>query len=182
MQITQIRLKNFRAFQDVKMKAIPTFVILVGANGTGKSTLFSVFGFLREAMTSNVTTALAKLGGSRGFSEVRSRNSKGPIEIEIKFRKEVKSPIITYELHINEKNNQTVVEREILRYRRGAAGKPWHFLDFKDGRGTAVTNEMDEVEDDNCKGKCRLSNHRICWRLKDLLSLSDFRRWWLWET
>ena len=36
----------------------------IGANGTGKSSLFSVFGFLQEAMDANVRTALATLGGS----------------------------------------------------------------------------------------------------------------------
>ena len=66
MQIEQISLKNFRAFKEAEMRNIPRFVVLAGANGTGKSTLFSVFGFLRDAMTSNVTSALAKLGGSRG--------------------------------------------------------------------------------------------------------------------
>lgn len=65
MQITQIILKNFRAFRDVEMRDIPRFAVLVGANGTGKSTLFQVFGFLRDAMTTNVTTALSRLGGSR---------------------------------------------------------------------------------------------------------------------
>lgn len=45
MQIEFIRLKNFRAFQDVTMKDVPRFCVLVGANGTGKSTLFSVFAF-----------------------------------------------------------------------------------------------------------------------------------------
>ena len=81
MHIEYLRLKNFRAFRDVELREIPRFAVLVGANGTGKSTLFSVFGFLRDAMTTNVTTALARLGGSRGFSEVRSRNCDGPIEI-----------------------------------------------------------------------------------------------------
>ena len=47
MQIERLRIKNFRAFKDVEMRAIPRLAILVGANGTGKSTLFSVFGFLR---------------------------------------------------------------------------------------------------------------------------------------
>ena len=83
MQIEFIRLKNFRAFQDVTMKDIPRFCVLVGANGTGKGTLFSVFAFLRDAMAGNVTSALAKLGGSCGLQEVRSRNSTGPIEIEL---------------------------------------------------------------------------------------------------
>ena len=84
MQIERIRIKNFRAFKDVEIRNIPRLAIFVGANGTGKSTLFSVFGFLRDAMNANVKTALAKIGGSRGFNEVKSRNSDGSIEIEIK--------------------------------------------------------------------------------------------------
>jgi hypothetical protein len=56
---------------------------------------FQVFGFLRNAMTSNVNVALAKLGGSRAFREVRSRNSTGPIEIELKFRAGKESPLTT---------------------------------------------------------------------------------------
>lgn len=78
MQIEQIRLRNFRAFRDVTMKDIPRFCVLVGANGSGKSTLFSVFAFLRDAMAANVTSALARLGGSRGFHEIRSRGTSGP--------------------------------------------------------------------------------------------------------
>src|SRR3989338_8890422 len=86
MRIEAIRLKNLRAFQDVNLRDIPHFCVLVGANGSGKSTLFSVFGFLRDAMTTNLTAGLGKLGGGRGFQEVRSRGSSGPIEIELKLR------------------------------------------------------------------------------------------------
>ena len=86
MRVESIRLKNFRAFRDLDMRNIPGFCVLIGANGTGKSTLFSMFSFLRDAMSTNVTTALGKLGGSRGFQEVRSRGSAGPIEIELKIR------------------------------------------------------------------------------------------------
>ncbi|MDO9084066.1 MAG: AAA family ATPase, partial [Humidesulfovibrio sp.] len=42
---------------------------------------------------------------------------------------------------------RAVVEREILRYRRGSSGQPWHFLDFSRGKGTAVTNELEKVGD-----------------------------------
>ena len=136
------------------IKNIPHFMILVGANGTGKSTLFSVFAFLREAMSSNVTTALAKMGGGRGFKEAVSRNQTGPIEIEIKFRAEVDKKegrdyprLITYTLQIDEKNGQAIVNKEILKYRRGRYGSPWKFLDFSQGKGQAVTNELDEVKE-----------------------------------
>jgi len=145
MKIESIRLKNFKAFKDAEMTNIPAFCVIVGANGTGKSTVFSIFGFLKDALTSNINTAFMKLGGSRGFSEVRSRNSVGPIEIELKFRETSESPLITYFLQINENNGKACVEREILKYRRGRGGQPWHFLDFAEGKGTAVTNELDSV-------------------------------------
>jgi len=151
MQIEYIRLKNFRAFQDVTLRDIPRFCVLVGANGSGKSTLFSVFGFLRDAMTTNLTAALGRLGGSRGLGEVRSRDSHGPIEIELKLRVSLRprtSNLITYELHIEEEAGRPIVLREILKYRRGSRGKPWHFLDFSRGEGGAVTNELESVEDE----------------------------------
>ena len=147
MKIESIRLKNFKSFKDAELSDLPNFCVVVGANGTGKSTIFSVFGFLRDAMTSNVNAALARLGGSRGFNEVRSRNSQGPIEIELKFRARQDSPLTTYFLQINEKHGKALIEREILKYRRGSSGQPWHFLDFSKGKGNAVTNELDSVTD-----------------------------------
>jgi predicted ATPase len=149
MKIEALRIKNFKAFKDVEMLDIPAFCVIVGANGTGKSTLFNIFGFLKDALTTNVTTALIKQGGNRGFQEVRSRNSLGSIEIEIKFRENSTSPLITYFLQINELNGKAVVEREILKYRRGSGGQPWHFLDFREGKGVAVINELESVSDSN---------------------------------
>ncbi len=177
MQIVGLRLKNFRAFKEIELRELPRFAIFLGANGTGKSTLFSVFGFLRDAMQTNVTAALAKLGGSKGFQEVQSRNSTGPIEIELKIRASVqegRSNIITYELHIDDVDGRAVVEREVLKYRRGSWGKPWHFLDFSRGRGYAVTNERDTVADEKS-----LSREEETLRSPDLLaikSLAQFER------
>jgi len=149
MKIEFLRLKNFKTFREVEMKEIPRFCVVVGANGSGKSTLFHVFGFLKEALASNIHAALVKLGGSRGIQEVRSRNTTGNIEIELKFRETKDSPLVTYSLAIDEYDGRAVVEREILKYRRGSSGQPWHFLNFSRGKGFAVTNEFDEVSDVN---------------------------------
>ncbi len=152
MRLEALRLKNFRAFREVDLRDLPAFCVLVGANGTGKSTLFSVFAFLRDAMATNVTAALGRLGGSRRFQEVRSRGCTGPIEIELKLRADLgrsKPSLITYTLEINEdESGRPVVDREILKYRRGSGGQPWHFLDFARGIGKAVTNELDSVTDE----------------------------------
>ncbi|MEZ6115584.1 MAG: AAA family ATPase [Pirellulaceae bacterium] len=149
MKIEYLRLKNFRAFREVEMRDIPRFAVIVGANGTGKSTLFQVFGFLRDAMRDNVHSALTRLGGSRGLDEVRSRGCDGDIEIEIKFRTSDSSPRISYELHIGQEDGDPIVAKEVLKYRRGSKGQPWHFLNFSGGKGVAVTNEIDEVQDEN---------------------------------
>ena len=151
MHIEQISLKNFRAFHNVEMRNIPRFAIIIGANGSGKSTLFTVFAFLREAMASNVNTALSKLGGSNGFNEVRSRDSEGPIEIELKFREQNDSPLVTYSLSIDQdpKSNRAYIASEVLQYRRGSKGKPWRFLNFSRGEGEAVTNEIADVTDES---------------------------------
>ena len=112
-------------------------VVVVGANGSGKSTLFDVFCFLKDALTQNVATAVARRGG---FRELVSREENGPISITIKFR-EKGGRLATYVLQVAEDNGRVVVHREILRYRRGQNGKPWHFVDFSRGSGTAITNE-----------------------------------------
>lgn len=148
MNIESIRLRNFRAFRDVELRDLPQFSVFVGANGSGKSTLFSVFEFLRDAMATNVTAALGRMGGSRGFQEVRSRGCEGPIEIELKIRTSLgksKPSLVTYSLEIDEDGGRPVVRREVLKYRRGSKGQPWHFLDFSNGTGEAVTNELDSV-------------------------------------
>lgn len=141
MKIEALRVKNFKAFKDIKLTNLSAISVFIGANGTGKTTLFDVFGFLRDALQDNVRVALQKRGG---FKEVITRGETGAIEIEIKFREHDAgkgSPLVTYSLIIDLDKNQPVVKREILKYRRGAKGKSWHFLDFKHGSGMAITNE-----------------------------------------
>ena len=45
MKIESIRLENYKGFRDVRLKDIPSFLVVVGANGSGKSTLFDVLAF-----------------------------------------------------------------------------------------------------------------------------------------
>ena len=143
MRIETIRLKNFKTFENVELIDIPAFCIVVGANGTGKSTMFDVFGFLKDCLTYNVSSALLSRGG---YKEVVSRGKRGrPICIELQFRLNITGAerLVTYILEIAQVSGKPSVEREILRYKRGAYGSPYHFLDFKRGNGYAVTNEED---------------------------------------
>jgi predicted ATPase len=141
MKIEAIKLENFKGFKSVHMQDIPNFCTVVGANGTGKTTLFDVFGFLKDCLTYNVSRALQSRGN---FKEVISRGVEdGIILIELQFRMPITGVerLVTYQLQIGQENGKAYVKREILRYKRGSYGSPYHFLDFSNGQGYAITNE-----------------------------------------
>lgn len=138
MRIEQIEIRNYRVFHNVKLTKVPPMAVVVGANGTGKSTLFDVFSFLKDALVGNATVAVERRGG---FKEIVSRDQNGPICIAIKFR-ESGGHLASYILEVAVKRGRVTVSREVLRYGRGVGnGRPWHLLDFSDGSGTVITNE-----------------------------------------
>ncbi len=142
MKIESIKLKNFKSFQNLELNNISDLAIFVGANGSGKTTLFDVFGFLSDSLKNNIKQAFAKRGG---FREVISRGQTGLIEFELQFRLNIagKNRLITYRLEIGEEKGKPFIERELLRYKRGAYGSPYHFLNFSKGSGYAINNEED---------------------------------------
>ncbi len=148
MKIVSIKIKNYRVFENIEIKNIPAFCVIIGANGTGKSTLFDIFGFLRDALKNNIRQALQIRGG---FNEVVTRGKQNEdIEIELKFRTAILSTerLVTYVLIIGQDKQKPIIKREILRYKRGEYGSPFHFLDFQNGKGYAIKNEEDFKSDE----------------------------------
>jgi len=143
MKIVTLKIKNYRVFENLEIEDIPSFCVVIGANGTGKSTLFDIFGFLRDALKNNIRQALQVRGG---YKEVITRGKEQEhIEIELQFKMNILNTerLVTYLLIIGEDQKRPVIKREILRYKRDEHGKPFHFLDFKLGQGYAITNEED---------------------------------------
>ncbi|MEQ9370951.1 MAG: AAA family ATPase [Coleofasciculus chthonoplastes F3-SA18-01] len=148
MKIVSIKINNYRLFESLEIKDIPGFCVMIGANGTGKSTLFDIFGFLRDALKNNIRQALQVRGG---FNEVITRGKEQEdIEIELKFRMKIVETerLVTYVLIVGQEKKRPVIKREILRYKRGEYGSPYHFLDFQKGKGYAIINEenFDQTE------------------------------------
>ena len=145
MKIESISIENYKVFKKASVKSLPKMLVLLGANGSGKSTFFDVMGFLSDALQNNATVAINRRGG---FKEVISRGcdiNKDTIKLEIKFRNKQldseRSPLVTYSIEIGFNDGKAVIRREVLSYRRGQYGRPWRFLDFKNGMGSAITNE-----------------------------------------
>lgn len=143
MKIVYFRIKNYRLFKSIEINHIPAFCVIIGANGTGKSTLFDVFEFLRDALKNNIRQALQVRGE---FNEVVTRGQEQEdIEIELKFRMEIlgNERLVTYILIVGQEKRRPVGKREILRYRRGEYGQEFHVIDFQNGKGYAIINEED---------------------------------------
>mgnify|MGYP006292961449 CR=1 FL=1 len=157
MRIESLTIENFKVFKKTTINDLPKMAVLLGTNGSGKSTFFDVFGFLSDSLQNNVTIALNRRGG---FHEVITRGcnvDKDLIKFEIKFRNQSnnseKTPRVTYSLEIGFEKGKAYINREILKYRRGQrTGAPWHFLDFSKGEGNAITNE-DEYGNEGAEAK-----------------------------
>ena len=143
-RIEYLRVQNYRALHDLEFKNITPLTVFVGPNGSGKSTIFDVFAFLSECFTVGLRKAWDKRGR---FRELRTRGADGPIVIELKYREKADSPLITYHLSITEDSKGPCVAEEWLQWRRGGHGKPFKFLDFKEGEGQATTGEIPDEED-----------------------------------
>jgi predicted ATPase len=68
MRLESIKVKNFKALKDIEINTLSNLNIFVGANGTGKTTLFDVFGFLKDCLIHNVTKAIQSRGATTSWS------------------------------------------------------------------------------------------------------------------
>jgi len=147
MRIETIGVRNFKSLHNIRLRNLPSFCVFVGRNGSGKTTLFRVFAFLKNCLQYDVRVALNREGGRNGYREVVTRGHRGEdIQIEIQLRMDIAgtSRLVTYMLSIGlDKANDPVVKHEVLRYKRGRYGAPFHFLDFSKGEGYAISNEED---------------------------------------
>jgi len=143
-RIESLHVQNYRALRDLELNAITPLTVFVGPNGSGKSTLFDVFAFLAECFSVGLRKAWDKRGR---FRELRTRGAQGPITFELKYREKPGSPVITYHLSLDEGPPGPFVAEEWLQWRRKQHGKPFRFLDFRQGSGRVITGEMPDEND-----------------------------------
>jgi len=143
-RVEYLRVQNYRVLRDVELKNITPLTVLLGPNGSGKSTIFDVFAFLAECFTDGLRRAWDRRGR---FRELRSRDQQGRIIFELKYREKPNTPIITYHLAIDEGPRGPFVAEEWLQWKRQSFGRPFRFLDFREGVGSVVTGQMPDEED-----------------------------------
>lgn len=142
-RIQYLKVQNFRALRDLEFRDLTPLTVLLGPNGSGKTTVFDVFAFLAECFELGLRRAWDKRGRAK---ELKTRGCDGPVTIEIKYR-EPGFPLITYHLAVDERRGGPVVVEEWLQWRRGSIGKPFRFLDYREGKGRAISGEQPDEQD-----------------------------------
>lgn len=153
-RIEYLKVQNFRALRELEFRDLTPLTVLLGPNGSGKSTVFDVFAFLSECFELGLRRAWDKRGRAK---ELKTRGGDGPVTIEIKY-KEPGYPLITYHLSVDEQAGAPVVVEEWLQWRRKRNGKPFRFLEYREGRGRAVSGEQPDEEDERKESPLKSSD------------------------
>jgi predicted ATPase len=144
-RIEYLRVGNYRALGNVELRGITPLTVLLGPNGSGKSTVFDVFNFLSECFQFGLRHAWDRRGRAK---ELKTRGQTGPVVIELKYRERPGSPLITYHLAVDEESGKVLVAEEWLSWRRGKqVGRPFKFLDYRRGHGSAISGEEPDESD-----------------------------------
>ena len=134
-RIERLLVRNYRALHSLELRNTTPLTVFLGPNGSGKSTIYDVFAFLSECFTVGLRRAWDR---RNRFREMLTRGTDDNILFELKYRERKDLPLITYHLEIGETGDGPLVAAEWLQWKRSSRGRPFRFLDFKEGRGSAI--------------------------------------------
>jgi len=126
--ITHINICGFRRLQKIELPIKP-FMVLIGANGAGKSSLLDAFSLLSASASGNLNSMLSQFGGianilTRGKSEELTLI----VDMEVPGHKPLK-----YELDLSPKGSGYSISKEILSQQREGHQEPFKHIDSADG-------------------------------------------------
>lgn len=125
-KINRIKISGFRRLKDVDLKVRP-FMVLIGANGVGKTSMLDAFTLLSASASGNLNSALSQFGG------VTNLLTRGKAEV-VSFLVDMTVPghqPLEYDLRFAPRANGYCITREILSQKRGLP-EPFKHIDSSD--------------------------------------------------
>ncbi|PXF57193.1 MAG: hypothetical protein C4B58_10705 [Deltaproteobacteria bacterium] len=139
--LPSIKIRGYRPFRDILFRFKPLQVI-VGANGTGKSSLFEFLKFLRDACHQEIPPEIVPgTIGQKIFHKPGPDKLWWSAEVDLKqivpllYQGELMGPVGSIKINF---------ERAFMEPPNGGFG--FTFLDFKDGRGFVMDPEDEEFK------------------------------------
>ena len=137
--ITRVQVKNFRNLADIDVQLGP-LTVLVGRNGTGKSTFLDALRFVRDALRLGLDTAISQRDG---VSAIRRRSSNVEINhLEIGLEVEEDNGAAYYSFVIfREQDEKSYVKHELLEVTYSGQSKKVLF-ETRDGKWITSPNDV----------------------------------------
>jgi len=127
-KIKQINISGFRRLREVSLPVRP-FMVLIGANGVGKTSLLEAFSLLSATASGNMNSRLSRFGG---IANILTRGKSEEISFFVNMEVPNHHPL-EYELHLSPVGTGYYISKEILSQKRDGYPEPFRHIDSKDG-------------------------------------------------
>jgi len=134
--IKRVLINNFRVLHNVEFRPLAPLTVLIGENGSGKTTVIKALSFIFDCFTIGLQKTWDKYGGAKG---IRTLSEEGPITIEIECKMSDYDSI-TYHLSIDEENRRPIVIEEWIESRSESEDSPFRFLEHSAGKMKVIGN------------------------------------------
>jgi predicted ATPase len=127
-KISRIKIGGFRRLEDVDL-AVRPFMVLIGANGVGKTSILDAFSLLSASAAGRLNATLSQLGG------ISSLLTRGRSD-DLSFLVEMAPPEhrkIRYEVHLQPRGSGYGISREFVSRTTDHPTVPFKYLDSSEG-------------------------------------------------
>ena len=114
--ITRVQVKNFRNLANVDVSLGP-LTVLVGRNGTGKSTFLDALRFVRDALRLGLDTAISQRGGIEAIKHWSPSAEASDIEISVELTQLHGSAYYSFSIGTGQKEERRIKHESLELYR-----------------------------------------------------------------
>jgi len=127
-KINRIKISGFRRLLALDLPVRP-FMVLIGANGVGKTSFLDAFTMLSASASGNLNGILSKLGG---IANILTRGKSEELSFLVDMEVPGHQPL-EYTLHLVTKGAGYAISKEILSQQRAGFSKPFTHINSSDG-------------------------------------------------
>jgi len=125
-KINRVKINGFRRLKEVDLQVRP-FMVLIGANGVGKTSMLDAFSLLSASASGNLNSALSQFGG---IANLLTRGKSEDVSFLVDMTVPGHQPL-EYDLRLAPRANGYSIVREILSQKRGQL-EPFKHIDSSD--------------------------------------------------